>query len=425
MASLERREAGLQTPVLPRIQEQSGMSKHHEEYEELYAWEYRGTVIGLLTDVGARYGHYFLMLLGLTLTERCTQSTFVSCDNTDSVGLRSYAFVCACEYSKAFIVTFPSIAVSTFLLIIGRDMLQQRLYYGMLKVGGVIEYHFTTPQKDPFMIMLVVNYLHCIGYIVLTSVKLNILTSLEDTGDLGKRSEDSLQIQIMAEVTTVSILFPMTLVSICIYGAYNMHLALIPLNEFVQSEQDAERKLKSCQVLQDSVLKRLVESDEGDIHLSAAVTKAAGRIRRCAAMMSEYDYGVNRCSVAEANGVHVSGASLSSSFWAWPVLMGGFRDNADWSDRGFWSLWLCFVAFSILLLVEEFVFLCWSMWTAVEEASEGRFPNLLAVCVMAIHLLFVCAAARSVIRYALPRAGEPSRTVTSEPSSSDNSAIAV
>jgi len=84
----------------------------------------------------------------------------------DTHALRNYGEVLLCKYTKSYVFSFPAMATAVLLLICGRDFVQKRFYYGMLKAGGVISFSMNTAWKDLFFMAMCWDFCHCIGYTI-------------------------------------------------------------------------------------------------------------------------------------------------------------------------------------------------------------------------------------------------------------------
>jgi len=94
------------------------------------------------------------------------EDSFMICNQEDTPALRNYGEVLLCKYTKSYVFSFPAMATAVLLLICGRDFVQKRFYYGMLKAGGVISFSMNTAWKDLFFMTVCWDFCHCFGYTV-------------------------------------------------------------------------------------------------------------------------------------------------------------------------------------------------------------------------------------------------------------------
>jgi len=113
------------------------------------------------------------LLVTLVLNLRAFQDTFMLCNQKDTPALKNYGEVLLCHYTKGFVFCFPAMASGVCVLLFGRNLLQQRLYYGLLKAGGVVSFSENTAMKDPFFMATFVAFCHSIGYTILHMIVLS------------------------------------------------------------------------------------------------------------------------------------------------------------------------------------------------------------------------------------------------------------
>jgi len=147
-----------------------GLKEEDDEEEQKVPpldWESNGTVFNLcISTASGAAGHVFLLVTLVANLQAC-KDTFMLCNQQDTPGLRNYGEVLLCHYTKGFVFCFPAMATAVLLLLFGRNLLQQRLYYGFLKAGGVLSFSENTPWKDPLFVAMLFAFCHSIGYTVL------------------------------------------------------------------------------------------------------------------------------------------------------------------------------------------------------------------------------------------------------------------
>jgi len=139
----------------PQQQDASKMNSANAQPKD---WEERGTVFSLVA-----FSRIFL-LLTLLGSLSVVADSFLRCEQKETPALKHYGEVITCHYTKAYIFTFPAMATTVLVLLIGRDFLQKRLYYGLLKNGGVITFSENKAYKDPLVMAMLIDFLHCVAY---------------------------------------------------------------------------------------------------------------------------------------------------------------------------------------------------------------------------------------------------------------------
>mmetsp|Transcript_133873 Transcript_133873/g.267130 ORF Transcript_133873/g.267130 Transcript_133873/m.267130 type:complete len:741 (+) Transcript_133873:95-2317(+) len=156
-------------------QQVEGQEEEEEEEEknEPLLWESNGSVLGVVISVaGESAGHVFLLVTLIMNLQAC-KDTFMLCNQKDTPTLNNYGEVLLCHYTKGFVFCFPAMATGFLLLLCGRNLLQMRLYYGILKAGGVLSFGENTAFRDPFFLATFGAFCHFVGYTILHIIVLN------------------------------------------------------------------------------------------------------------------------------------------------------------------------------------------------------------------------------------------------------------
>merc|ERR1719265_495601 len=113
-------------------------------------------------SVGIAAGKNLVALL-LLFWQLFKQRTFLM--NCDKRVIGNWTYLC--EYTKTFIRCFPLLGAIVVLCIASRQLLQQRMYYGLLKRGALLDFSNSKAWYDPLFFMLVISFLHGIGHFTL------------------------------------------------------------------------------------------------------------------------------------------------------------------------------------------------------------------------------------------------------------------
>lgn len=131
--------------------------------ERSFEWESRGFPWRLFAMAMGRVGRSIFALALIYWCMGIRREFLMSCD-----GRRySLATVCYCEYSKTFLRVFALLGLNISLTVAMRLIVQERIYYGMLKQGGLIDFECASPVRDPLMWLLVVSLAHGVSHFVL------------------------------------------------------------------------------------------------------------------------------------------------------------------------------------------------------------------------------------------------------------------
>jgi len=246
-----------------------------------YEWENRGKPVGLIFSDGVPAWFRTFLLLVILAGVWKEPTWQAPCPSGE--GGMSLTKAALCEYTKAYVLCFPEIALSVLLLMVGRNLLQKRFYYGLLKAGGVMEYSQNNPLRDPLMLLLFACYFHLLLFLGL------ILTGAIEPPKLGGASGGMYTKQLkegqksmgkdhtgllsdpakLALVLNLAgfIVLPGALVVMFLYLSYDLEQSLVPLSGFIEAGGDTEkaeqgvRDLAALRVLEDGLAKPLAEEN--------------------------------------------------------------------------------------------------------------------------------------------------------------------
>lgn len=187
-----------------------------------FEWESNGESWSLLikafATVGKNLGALGVLYWTLLRGEN-GRHNLMQCDPTKL----STPQVIGCEYTKAYLRAFPLLGISVTLAISLRTMLQQRLYYGLLKAGGLLDFRNVEVTRDPLFLMLLVSLLHAIAHFAL---------KLSD--GLGHFLEE------VQDVAT-DFVVPFCIFMVFFYMACDLEATLVPLNKYYEEDPEYAR----------------------------------------------------------------------------------------------------------------------------------------------------------------------------------------
>jgi len=126
-------------------------------------WEYRGTVFWIFVEVAGSVGKHVVALCAMAMSVMVTDPD--NCEEYVDVYSLSKLDEVVCFYTGSYLYCFPALATAAAFILVARDLLHKRFYYGMLKSGVVIDYKYTNPISDPMMWLLLWNFFHLFWYI--------------------------------------------------------------------------------------------------------------------------------------------------------------------------------------------------------------------------------------------------------------------
>jgi hypothetical protein len=358
--------------------------KDQVPYTQHRAWEFRGTVLGLVIGAASSSVGQVMLLIPMLIHVIFGNDTIMKCDNEHHPALARVT-IYLCEYTTAYVVSFPVLAATGLMLIIGRNLLQKRLYYGVLQGGGVMGFSQNQPLKDSIVVLLIWCYLHCVSYLVLV-LWVCYREGNFKTVDGAVHMEPKAFGLIMGVISLL--LLPATFFIIFFYGAYDIEASLVPLSQFVHdaedvtadSDDDAENSLMKLKMMHDGIAKAVLEENEDLIFATKGDHEDKNR------KLVQY-YRKNEKEHAKDE---LPTLTLWKSFWPGLLLLKP-DITEDYAQR-FKTLWFAVTAFFFLVFIGMLVFLGifigFDCYTLFGHAKYQSIPHLV---VFALHFIVVTA----------------------------------
>lgn len=365
-------------------------------------WEARGTVLGVVVSVLATSGSHLAYLCAMFALMKTADHRLLPCERGDNIGLgRPGRFFC--DYTKAYLQCFPELALTICLLIIGRNLLQTRLYYGMLQRGSVLQYKSKNMLNDNLIRFLLWCYAHAVAHLLLlmyiiwnSGFQDDFVRELKETkGGRQKHSEhfflglshDGLQppgdvrhpihdeelkadVAILVELVGFFVI-PATLFLIFLFTGYDIESSLVPLSQYFYDARLAVRgwtPKASCEltVIDDVAAKLLVEHHQDHIHdMAKDVTEAYDELIKLYVVEGQM-WEIK----AENTGQTFIGISKAH----WPARLLISEDATDISSWSFRAVWIVFVVISLILQMFMMLSLSTLVMDDLAEAREHHTP---------------------------------------------------
>lgn len=293
------------------------------EIDEELDWESNGSLLNLCIDIASEGWSKVVLLCTLVASLEACRDSFLKCNQEDTPQLQNYGEVLLCQYTKAFVFTFPAMATAVLLLLFGRDFLQKRFYYGLLKAGGVISFSDNTASNDTLFMAMCLDFCHCVGYTCLHIIIMNragtetlavrgfvpqgvVSTTPMDGADVSSATSTTsavtaltitlamkgamlllyrgpkvdggisrgFQTCLETAMVLLTTFLETLLLLIFMYFAYDITGALVPMSEYLDSYEEAEGNPLDClHSFRDSVAHRILKQSpqltsdvDGDIH---------------------------------------------------------------------------------------------------------------------------------------------------------------
>jgi len=281
------KETAAEEAVTAETDPEAQDAEQKEEDKPRKEWEKRGDILALCVSVAmilwfqsvplaTMFGHAWYAI---------ENDSWFHCETGGHYGL-SFVDACICAYSQGVTCCFAPLSFCIMIIFVGRELLQKRLYYGLLKNKGVLQFATNDPLTDPLGIAVFVLYVHVILYFLFIvyatdlfgqDTTSHLLQHASETSGKGFGHGDFIKgngdfdpndgsFKLVAELFAFYIL-PATLFIVFFYCGYDIEMTLVPLSQYVHDAHDAgeEDQLSQLKVLDDAQCNRIVLENAGEI----------------------------------------------------------------------------------------------------------------------------------------------------------------
>jgi len=328
-----------------------GTPRDGPEEKEPKPWEARGTILGLCIDLGMIIWIQSVPLATMFIHSMVSAGKMFPCEEGGTYNL-SFFDACYCSYTKAFIRSFAPLALVAMCLIVGRDLLQKRLYYSVLKHRGVLEFAANNPFKDMVFLAVLVSYLHLILHLIFIIWATGFFSSdssskfLQHTGggedvtggDVKSMVNDAFAFRLIVELVSFIVL-PATLFIIFFFTAYDIEATLVPLSQYVHDARDAGEgaELSQLEIMEDCWVKEVLDTKAPEI--IGAVDEHALEFKE---LLTEYNRQRKTLEAKECVNI-----TMLHSLWPTQLLL-PIQASQDKDAKAFRYLWLVYFVFACI-----------------------------------------------------------------------------
>lgn len=346
-------------------------------------WEFRGTLVGILADVATNSLTMVMTVGGLVAVEAWHRLRKMDHSEDshgfqlrDDAGPLKIAFV---RYTEGYVLSVPILASAIVVFIIGRDLLQKRLYYNCLKRGAVVSYGTNKAYLDWLTVLYFVGVVHCWWYAFLVC---GSLVRTLNSGKAGKQELDEAKSELGH---LASHLIGVTILAVLFYSKYDIEATLVPLSQYVHdaeaAEGSAKESLTNIDVLPDTKAKAIVKNH------SELNSMTAEALEKCEAMIKIF-HEEKSCSPHNYLDDQEDAIYLVGSLW--PAWMLARSDTTGQANIYFRMVWYCHAFFGALWLVVCAYLLSLPIARDLQFVIKGREKVLLLhMLVCALHLVVV------------------------------------
>jgi len=348
-----------------------GTLSHEREFE----WEKNGEPTSLLMHMSVSFGKQLAALLLLFWQLIHQKSLLMTCD-ARIVGLWVYP----CEYTKTFVRCFPLVAASVVLLVGNRCMLQQRIYYGLLKRGGLLDFKNTKAWHDPLFFILLVCFFHGICHFLLDCM-------VKDGGPLAGYMEDhvaapgmtiapqSYQSELMHEAENMvkNFALPSMIFFAFLCTSYDIESSLVSLSKYFEEDpQSAKHTASHMQILDEDAVSGMIP------HLSLKKSSAETSLHAVYSEITQLcpDRPSSYC------GTEIEWR-LFGTLWPSKILLDPRLRGPD-AER-FRRMAILVKCFSLVVMSYTFGYFAWQAVKDFNDVRAGMWEDSCALFVLLLH----------------------------------------
>lgn len=205
-----------------------------------------------------------------------------------------------CEYTKAYLRSFPLLAVNVTLVVAMRILVQQRMYYGFLKAGGLLDFTTAKQMRDPLFWMLAISLLHGLVHF---GLKIAVWP--------GGWHDTALYVSLGQHFVVPSFIF-----MVFFYTSCDIEKNLIPLNKYFEEDPEyAQQALRNITPMKEGVVRYDVQNRDAIAEADDYTIEAV-----YAHLIQTYPAAVARTPPAELEKKFMEFA-LFKAMWPAPVLL--------------------------------------------------------------------------------------------------------
>jgi hypothetical protein len=276
------------------------------------------------------------------------------------------------------------------MLLVGRLLIQKRLYYGLLRSGGVLQFSGNSCFRDRLVVFLILGALHCLVFMCVTSPLLGQFVkffqlAFNDTENGGDQTDNQKLVdQTKMLYTLVASSIPIITITVGAYLTYDITSTLVPLSQYVQDAESAHTALNTLRPMHETLIRDLTLKEDlqsGNSPLGTAWAHLGGT-----GIIEAY---VNSGTHDSAEPGHVD---LRDSLWPAALLARGgvWKEGA----ASFEHAWLGFASISSIWTLNMVIYLLRFM--LVDSLEGFSLPRAIFVGVLVVHLLVLAVAAHAV-----------------------------
>lgn len=279
----------------------------------------------------------------------------------------------ACEFSKSFMRCFPLTGALVAGFIVGRSLLQQRIYYGLLKRGAMLDFQNTGALDDPLFFILVMSFLMGISHFAM------------DFWIYG--------FQLPEQEFLTNYVVPSVFFLLFVWSSYDLEAKLVPMNKYFEENPTLARKALAVMPFLDErevqkVIPRLSLKTSDENTTLHEVYLEIKQMTREAPQHERHD-------ILHGGGHNKGISYLLSTMWPSRILMDP-KLTCD-ESRSFRHVRKFTAPFISTVLCSITMYICFQLGKDCMDVHSGQYEDLVSVVILSVHL--ACALRVCIFEY--------------------------
>eukprot|EP00933_Yihiella_yeosuensis_P006690 TRINITY_DN111445_c0_g1_i1.p1 TRINITY_DN111445_c0_g1~~TRINITY_DN111445_c0_g1_i1.p1 ORF type:complete len:466 (-),score=102.51 TRINITY_DN111445_c0_g1_i1:71-1468(-) len=366
-------------------------------------WQRRGEPFELFMEAAVASGRQ-LVALGFIISQVLTthavhDGNLMACDPI-RYG-KSKALMC--EYTKSYVRCFPLLALAVSLMVATRMVLNQRVYYQLLKHDCLISFEPLVPIKDGLFRILVFCFVNSVPHFILNIwvAHKEVFNSLEmiklqNLDSLQASAKKLMADNVLHDTHQVAVFYfvPAIVFLLFLYASYDTEDFLLPLSKYFEDDFEASRlALKRVRFLREPEAASRVQrglSFEGAHGTPCTAADVFKELMDSAA--TDAPAVVARHNKKQHRGLFMGHREESLTRWRvtwtmWPARLLLDRRLSDKESVSFRRAWHVFMGVSLMVMVFVFTCLTKQLTKDIYDVLTGQAADMASCIVETGHLI--------------------------------------
>lgn len=334
----------------------------------LVSWKEQGTSLALFTDGAIIVGKHSATLGLIALEVIFSKKYLMNCDER----IHPMYMSVACEATKGWLRCFPLMAVVVSTMVAGRQILQLRMYYELLKRRALLDMENFNPLGDPlFRAVCAAALTAALHFALAMGVKAPMPQI--DALDMAKAAEVMEQYHKVSEdVQHAAVFFmvPTAVFIVFLFNSYDVEANLVRLNKYLEEDpEEARKNVAQMPFLSEKTVANVIE-DGGILTEAVQTEKQVEQAYARLVSMSEERQKADKADIKP-----LSNWRLVATLWPAKFL---FHRNLQDSDNiEFRNYWLLFSGVVLVITMGASVLALDLMVRKINDVITGQWSDLI------------------------------------------------